>query len=535
MRASGRTRRATVAVVISGTLIALLTSVMGAPSASALLRWTTYDAGRTAQIGVPDSQVLLDGDGVQTLAWVAEGEILARRSTPTGDWSNPVRVARIDGQARLVGAVGGAGEVVLAWVESRDRTTAVRSASYDGDWGDPIDVVADARSTSVSEVGLSLTMVGDVPCIVASTGSLLDATRPRQISAHVFDGSTWSRQVDPPQISSSPGTAHAFTSGAHLGVTWTQDPGGEALVAFLDPASSQWSAVTVLDTRMPVASPPLLGVTGDAVGSTGALVWGAFDAATGTRTWRYALTSQATVGPVTDLQSGLANSARPVAAWRDGTVWIAGPSTDQESRVWGRGARTIDDTLATPGLIANSTSLAMDGSGQPLMAWMSADPGATVVLQVAQRIDGKWMNGSEQTGARAGGVVSTAIPTLLWQRAVGGAGRGDVVVTSYRDVPLGIPSVQKLRVKGGPTVTVRWKAPADAAGVTGYVVQVRRGKQAWMTRATLGADDRTYTLRASDGTTYRARVAAVGSGERSPWSAVKAVTTPKKPKDPSRR
>lgn len=532
MRSLTRVRRSTALVgALMATLsTALVLGLLTAPAANALLRWTTYDAGRTAQIGVPDSQVLLDRDGQQTLAWVAEGEILSRRSTPDG-WGEATRVARIDGDARLVGAVDAAGVVTLAWVEIRGRTTAISSAQFIGDWRAPVDVVADAGSTQVAAVGLSLAIVDGVPCIVASTGNLLAGSR--QIEAHVFDGSSWTIAPTVPGVTANPGTGQAFASGRRLGVTWTQDPGGQTLVAFLDPTSGGWSAPTVVETRMPVSSPPLLAVTADDTGTTAALVWGRFDA-DGSRTWRYALVSETAVAAAVDLQSGIPNSVRPVGIWQAGTLWMAGVTASDMLSVWGRGVVTVDDTVGASGAMPNTTSLAVDADGRLLMSWLSNDPGTSVELRVAQRNGEEWQPGPELPGARAGGVLSAVRPTVLWQRAVGGSGRGDVVVTSYRDVPLGVPEVQKLRVKDGPSVTVRWRPPADAAGITGYVVQVRKGKQAWRTRTSTGAGERTYTFRVTEGTTYRVRVAATGATERSAWSAVESVTVPKPPKPPRR-
>jgi hypothetical protein len=532
MRSLTRARRSTVLVgaLVASISTALVLGLLTAPAANALLRWTTYDAGRTAQIGAPDSQVLLDHGGQQTLAWVAEGEILARRSTPAG-WGDATRVARIDSEARLAGAVDAAGVVTLAWVESRGRGTAIHSAQFIDGWGTPVDVIADARSTSVAAVGLSLAVVDGVPCIVASTGSLLDGSR--QIKVHVLDGSSWTSAPTMPGITANPGTGQAFASGRYLGVTWTQDPDGQALVAFLDPTMGMWSTATVIESRMPVSSPPLLAVTADDTGTTAALVWGRFDS-DGSRTWRYALVAETAVTAAVDLQSGIPNSVRPVGIWQGGTLWVAGVTASDTLSVWGRGVVPADDTLNASGVIPNTTSLAVDGDGQLLMGWLASDPGTAVELRTAQRMGQEWQGGPELLGARGGGVVSAVRPTVLWQRAVGGSGRGDVVLTSYQDVPLGDPDVQKLRVKDGPSVTVRWRPPADAAGITGYVVQVRKGKQAWRTRSSTGAGERTYTFRATEGTTYRVRVAATGAAERSSWSAVKDVTIPKKPKPPRR-
>ncbi len=528
MRFVALTRRtATLIAVTTATLIAVLVAgLLTAPAAHALLRWTTYDAGRTAQLGVPDSQVLLEHDGQQTLAWVAEGEIRSLQSTPES-WGEASRVARIDGEAHLVGAIDSAGVVTLAWVEASGSSTSIRSAQYDNGWRAPVDVVVDARSTNVAEVGLSLAVVNGIPCIVASTGSLLDGTRA--ISTYVWDGSTWIAQATLPDISSRPGTGQAFTSGDLLGVTWTQDPDGASMVAFLDPATGGWSTSTVIETQMPLSAPPLIAVPADNAGTTAAIVWGRFDAASGLRTWYYALLSEKVVGPKVKLAVGMPNSVRPVGTWAAGTLWVAGSTSSALVSVWGRGATNVDESVATPGLIVNSVSLALEGDDHLLMGWMSQDPGTSVALNVAQRLRDAWAEGPALEGARVGGVVSAARPTLLWQRAVGGAGRGDVVVTAYQDVPLGVPDVWKLRVKNGPTVTVRWRPPADAAGITGYVVQVRKGKQPWRTRTTTDAGDPTYTFRGTAGSTYRVRVAGVGFGERGAWSAVKGVTVPKEP------
>ncbi|MEK9810970.1 MAG: fibronectin type III domain-containing protein [Candidatus Nanopelagicales bacterium] len=449
-----------------------------------------------------------------------------------GTGREPVPVADLDGAARLVGTVDGAGIVTLAWVELRGSSTAVRSVQFDGAWRVPVDVISDARSTDIAEVGLSLAVAGGVPCLVVSTGSLLDGTRA--ISTYAFDGSTWIAQATLPGLSSRPGTGQAFASGDQLGVTWTQDPDGEARVAFLDPTSGVWTASTLLETNMSVSTPPLLGISAGRTGTTAALVWGRFEATSGTRTWRYALVSATAVGQTTDLAAGMPNSARPVGVWARETLWIAGSTSSDAVSVWGRGATNVDESVATPGLIVNSVSMALEGDDHLLMGWMSQDPGTTVALNVAQRLHSEWASGPELTGARGGGVVSAARPTLLWQRAVGSAGRGNVVVTSYRDVALGVPGVQKLRVKNGPTVTVRWRPPADPAGITGYVVQVRKGKQPWRTRTTTDAGNPAYTFRATSGATYRVRVAATGEGERGAWSAVKGVTLPKKPKPPRR-
>lgn len=528
----GRARARTI-VFLSVALSALLINAVGAGPAGALLRWTTYEAGRTAQIGVPDSQLLLEHDGARTLVWAAEGHILARRSVAAG-WGEVTTVADVDGRARVAGVVDDSGVVTIAWVESRARSTAIRSATFDAAWSNPVEVVADARTSAVSEVGISLALVDGLPCLVASTGTLLDETRPRQVAAYVFGGS-WSEQSALPGVSERPGTAQAFTSGPYLGVTWTQNPGGQAVVAFLDPAAGIWGESVVLETGMPVSSAPLVAVGADDTGTTAGLVWGRFDTATATRTWRYALVEGATVGDAVDLQSGMANSARPTALWSHGSLWVSGPDPQGHSdvsRVWARGSLVVDESVSTPGLVPHSQVLAMDGRGHPLMSWLASDPGSSVSIEVARRVDGAWQNDVSLVGARGGGVVSAFLPTVLWQRATGSAGRGDIVVSAYEDVPLEAPTMEKVRQKDGPAITARWKAPSDPVGVTGYVVQVRRGKGAWVSRAEVGPGVRTFTFRAAYGANYRVRVAASGDGERSAWSAAKAVTVPKKPKRP---
>ena len=510
------------------TALALVIGMGAAPPAQAMLRWTTYDAGRTSQANAPDAQLLLEHAGVRTLIWIADDAIVSRRSDGSG-WSEAVSVGPANGAQHLVGVIDPEGVVTIAWAGG--EPTAISSARRTDDWSDPVVVMADAH-VAAAEVALSLALVDGRPYLVASTGSVMDPAHPRRIEVFGHRNGSWQSQGAPPGLTAAPGAAVGFASGSALGVTWTQDPGGQLLLATLDTGTGQWSPATELAERMPVTAAPLaaVGANTDPDLPTGAVVWGEFDIATGTRTWRYIILRGDEVGPTLDLQSGMANSAKPTALWADGTLWVTGPDPDSsQALVWSRGVTDARAAVEARGLVPGTLSLALAGDASPMVSWLASDPGATVSLHLARNVDDTWVLGPVSGPARSGGVVSAAQPTLVWQRSARAQGRADLMVTAYADVPLAFPRIAKMRIKDGPTVTVRWRPPADITGIEGYVVQIRRGKQAWRTRMTGTTGDRTYTFRATRGVTYRARVAAIGAGERSAWSVIDSVTVPKKP------
>ena len=445
-----------------------------------------------------------------------------------GTWDAPVvlSTAGIDSYAPVI-AGNGNHLVCAAWNQEVGAGRQARASCKDGDaaWGSSSGV--DILFGGITDMDIAVAPDGRVALVVLGYSQDF---RQQRASVSTYENGSWS---DPQTVISGNAQGAALLSGVEVEaladsafvLTW-HGAGGLAS-SWLNPNSILWTQGEVRSAVTP------LSVSLVSSGDTATLLWSqnvAGDVSLQGAQWR---------GEEWGIPTSLHDFGAQAPAF-SATAGLAGvvAVTWAETTFTGNTVQAIVvPSFSVPpvaGIVVTSTPpmsgpiVAPDGHGSFYVAYQ-AGRRASQSIRVTHfsvssgRID---PGTSEAISPVADADVNPAAllnagSALLaaWTRIAPGA---EAIMASSVDDPAPPRRVRASSKKRGQ-ITVTWRAPAG--GSSGYVVQVRRGNGAWMTKGNPAADATAWTWkRARSGADYQVRMASTRGSVTGDWSRVARVT-----------
>jgi hypothetical protein len=408
------------AAIVSATMVATLSpgTALSAPQAG--------DWGPAVTVARADADVfdleLTARRGLQVAAWVrARGErsrVVVAVKVRGGAWGSPTRVPGTRGATEVEVGLDGRGRLVAAWTSGR----AVKSAALRaGGWSRPVVLHrtrAGVRGVFPGYLDLAVNRAGRAVLAWETVDDDRDGVqaRPRVQATVRRPAGGWARTRT---LSTGRGAAlrpeAALDDRGRATVVWSQGAGARARVMTTSrPAGDPWDEGRALSRLARTGTPRLAALPGgrlavawdfSGVGAAGIVVrrwargngWGTPEVLRGPRSVGW-------------LEAAIDRRGRVTAAWAGRRGALRTATVDASGR-WTR------ERVAPRGSVFSDLELAVNRSGDGLLAWVSLDGGAHP-LQVAYR----------RSGAGWSGVRNLTVRGDAWGRAATLAPRGRATV-----------------------------------------------------------------------------------------------------------